>query len=150
VKVTIFGKFFLILLGTHLYFNPTMTEPNCHHELKIAELSVNLTDIPKSFLDKLSDRLISFPTPSEVNALYLENPPLEFAPPALANALNISTISTLVSAAAAVITQRVPETFVKPVYTLGDRVLQAKDLETLRNFQKDGRGMGSMESSLEF
>jgi len=120
------------------------------YELKIAELSVNLTDIPKSFLDKLSDRLISFPTPSEVNALYLENPPLEFAPPALANALNISTISTLVSAAAAVITQRVPETFVKPVYTLGDRVLQAKDLETLRNFQKDGRGMGSMESSLEF
>ena len=137
-------------MSAHLYFNLTMTEPICDRELKIAELSVNLTDIPKSFLDKLSDRLISFLTPSEVRALYLEKPPLEFAPPALATALNISTISTLVSAAAAEITQRVPETFVKPVYTLGDGVLQAKDLETLRNFRKDGRGMGSLESSLEF
>ena len=53
--------------------------------------------------------------------------PLESAPPALAAALNIFTISTLVSAAAAEITQLVPATFVKPVYTLGDRVLQAKD-----------------------
>ena len=76
--------------------------------------------------------------------------PLESAPPALAAALNIFTISTLVSAAAAEITQLVPATFVKPVYTLGDRVLQAKDLETLRNFRKDGRGMGSLEGSLEF
>ncbi len=130
--------------------NPTMTEPVCDRELKIAELSVNLTDIPKTFLDKLSDRLISFLTPSEVRALYLENPPLESAPPALATALNISTISMLVSAAAAEITQDVSETFVKPVYTLGDGVLQAKDLETLRNFRKDGRGMGSLESSLEY
>ena len=140
----------MILLSAHHYFNPIMTEPTCDRDLKIAELSNTLPDLPKSFLDKLSDRLISFLTPSEVRALYLENPPLEFAPPALATTLNISTISTLVSAAAAEITQRVPETFVKPVYTLGDVVLQAKDLENLRSFQKDGRGMGSLESSLEF
>ena len=106
--------------------------------------------MPKSFLDKLSDRLISFITPTEVRALYLEKTPLETEPPTHAPELNISTISTLVSVAAAEITQRVPTTLVKPIYPLGEGVLQAKDLETLHNFRKDGRGMASLEGCLEF
>lgn len=124
--------------------------PKCDRAIKLEKLAIDLPDLPRTFLDKLSDRLISLITPAEVRALYIDKMPLQSEPPAHAPVLDISTISTLVSAAAAEITQRVPTTFVKPVYPLGDGVLQAKDLETLRNFRKDGRGMASLEGCLEF
>ena len=110
----------------------------CDRALKLEKLANDLHDLQNSFLDKLSDRLNSFLTPSEVRGFYLEKLPLETVSPAPDPMLNISTISTLVSAAAAETTQRVPATFVKPIYPLGEGVLQAKDLETLRNFRKGG------------
>ena len=84
----------------------------------LEQLINDLPDLPRSYLDKLSERLISLITPSEVRALYLGKMPLESANPAIAPALTASNISALVSAAAAEITQRVPETFVKAVYPL--------------------------------
>ena len=64
--------------------------------------------------------------------------PLESANPAIAPALTALNISALVSAEASEITQRVPKTFVKAIYPLGDGVLQAKDLETCATLGKMG------------
>ena len=127
-----------------------MSEPPGERALKLEKLANVLPNMPKSFLDKLSDRLISFLTPSEIQQLYLAKEPLENETPDPPSDLNISNISALVSAAAEEITQRMPETYIKPIYPLGDGFLQAKDLEGLRLFRKDGRGMTSLEGTLEF
>ena len=120
--------------------------------LKLDDLSKDTPNVPRSFLDRFSDKLLAIITPKEVTDLYevqRVGSGLNSGVPASAP-LDLTQVSKLIDQAANELRLATPETFVKPVLRVGSGSLSPKDMEILRNYRKDTRGFSSLEGTLEF
>ena len=102
---------------------------------KLDDLSKDTPNVPRSFLDRFSDKLLAIITPKEVTDLYevqRVGSGLNSGVPASAP-LDLTQVSKLIDQAANELRLATPETFVKSVLRVGSGSLSPKDMEILRN-----------------
>ena len=117
---------------------------------KLDNLSKDTPNVPRSFLDRFSNKLLAIITPKEVTDLYevqRVGSGLNSGVPASAP-LDLTQVSKLIDQAANELRLATPETFVKSVLRVGSGSLSPKDMEILRNYRKDTRGFSSLEAGL--
>ena len=129
-----------------------MDNTSSSRSTKIDDLSKDTPNVPRSFLDRLSDKVLAIITPKEVTELYdVQRVGSGHNSGATASSpLDLSQVSQLIDQAANELRLATPETFVKPVLRVGSGSLTPKDMEILRNYRKDTRGFSSLEGTLEF
>ena len=140
------GDIFCIILG--FIISPNMESQS--RSSKFDDLSKDTPNVPRSFLDRFSDKLLSIITPKEVTDLYevqRVGSGLNSGVPASAP-LDLTQVSKLIDQAANELRLATPETFVKSVLRVGSGSLSPKDMEILRNYRKDTRGFSSLEAGL--
>lgn len=122
-----------------------------NRQVKIEKLARELPLLPRSFLDKISDKLITIISATEVQDLYEGRMvPDTLAQPGINHTLDLEKVSRMVETAAAELKLESPITYVKPVFSQGEGGLSGKDLDILRGHRKDARGVESLESSLTY
>ena len=119
---------------------------------KLDDLSKDTPNVPRSFLDRFKDKLLSIIKPKEVAELYkvqrVGSGHNSRVP--VSSLLDLTQVSKLIDQAANELRLGTPETFVKPVLRLGSGSLTPKDMEILWNYRKDTQGFSSLEGTLEF
>ena len=127
-----------------------MDNTSSSRSAKIDDLSKDTPNVPRSFLDRLSDKVLAIITPKEVTELYdvqrVGSGHNSGAP--ASSPLDLSQVSQLIDQAANELRLATPETFVKPVLRVGSGSLTPKDMEILRNYRKDTRGFSSLEGTV--
>lgn len=122
-----------------------------NRQVKLEKLARELPMLPRSFLDKISDKLIQIISAKEVQDLYEGRMvPEALAQPSINHTLDLEKVSRMVETAAAELKLESPITYVKPLFSQGEGSLSGKDLEILRGHRKDARGVESLESSLSY
>ncbi len=92
-----------------------------NRQVKIEKLARELPLLPRSFLDKISDKLITIISATEVQDLYEGRMvPDTLAQPGINHTLDLEKVSRMVETAAAELKLESPITYVKPVFSQGE------------------------------